>query len=172
MLKSLHVRPYEARDERSWDEYVAASPEATLYHTTRWRKVLEATFPNRHHAWLAEDETGIHGILPLVHQRSVLFGNFLVSLPQSSYGGVCADDDAIASRLVDGAIETARALGADYIQLRQRSRLPGELPFRDRKVSMHLDLGGDPGSLWEGFDAKLRSQIRRPSKDGFTARIG
>jgi len=169
----VRVRPYEFRDQRAWDDYVARSPQATLYHTTRWRTVLETTFPNRHHAWLAEDEAGkILGILPLVHQRSILFGNFLVSLPQSSYGGVCADDAESALALIDGAIDTARALGVGYIQLRQQSPVGSELPFRDRKVSMYLDVSAGPDSLWEGFDAKLRSQIRRPAKDGFVARIG
>jgi len=169
----VRVRPYEFRDQGAWDEYVARSPQATLYHTTRWRKVLETTFPNRHYAWLAEDEAGtIRGILPLVHQRSFLFGNFLVSLPQSSYGGVCADEAGSELALIEGAIETARALGAGYIQLRQQSPVGSELPFRDRKVSMHLAVSAGEGALWEGFDAKLRSQLRRSTKDGFLARLG
>ncbi len=169
----MKIRPYEQRDQASWDEYVARSPHATLYHTTRWRTVLERTTRTRHHAWVAEDETGrIRGILPLVHQRSLLFGSFFVSLPHSSYGGVCADDDAHALALIDAAIVLARNQGVEHIELRQRSPLATTMPFRDAKDSMYLDLGSDLGALWNRFGAKLRSQIRRPAKDGFAARIG
>jgi lipid II:glycine glycyltransferase (peptidoglycan interpeptide bridge formation enzyme) len=36
-----------------------------------------------------------------------------------------------------------------------------------------LDLpAGDPDGLWKGFDAKVRSQVRRPQKEGVTIRFG
>ena len=167
------VRTYEARDDAAWDEYVARSPKATLYHTTRWQEVLRRSFGSRNYAWLAEDSAKtIRGILPTVHLRSLLFGNFLVSLPHSSYGGVCADDDDAAAALVNAAIETAGTIRVDHVQLRQQSALPCALPYRDSKVSMHLSLAGGSAALWSSFDAKVRSQIRRPSKDGFVARMG
>ncbi len=37
-------------------------------------------------------ESGIAGILPLVHIKSILFGNSLVSMPFLNYGGVLTED--------------------------------------------------------------------------------
>ena len=37
---------------------------------------------------------------------------------------------------------------------------------------MRLELGDDPDRLWRQFPPKLRSQIRRPEKDGLVARTG
>ena len=37
---------------------------------------------------------------------------------------------------------------------------------------MRLDLPASAGTLWDGFDPKLRSQIRRPQKEGLEARFG
>ncbi len=37
---------------------------------------------------------------------------------------------------------------------------------------MVLEMGGDADELWKDFDAKLRSQIRKPEKEGLTAKIG
>ena len=43
---------------------------------------------------------------------------------------------------------------------------PKELTCRQHKVSMRLPLDDDPDVLFQGFKAKLRSQIRRPRKAG------
>ena len=59
------------------------------------------------------------------------------------------------------------------LELRSRTRLPISLPVSHRKITVVLDLPpGDPDALWKGFDAKVRSQIRRPQKDGVTIRFG
>lgn len=169
----MTIRRYTEADRERWDRYVARSSHATLYHTSAWRSILEETFGSRYHAWLAEDEGGdVRGILPVVHQRSFLFGNYAISLPHSSYGGVCADTAEHERALVEAAIEWARREGATSVLFRQRSPAACDLPYQDHKHSLHLDLGGGADALWRRFDARLRSQIRRPGKDGFNARMG
>jgi FemAB-related protein (PEP-CTERM system-associated) len=55
-----------------------------------------------------------------------------------------------------------------------RSNIPLRigLPVSHRKITVVLDLPGNPAALLKGFGAKLRSQIRRPQKEGVTVVFG
>jgi serine/alanine adding enzyme len=51
--------------------------------------------------------------------------------------------------------------------------LPVDLPVSHRKITVVLDIpDGGADALWKGFDAKVRSQVRRPQKDGVTVQFG
>ena len=48
-----------------------------------------------------------------------------------------------------------------------------ELPVSHRKITVVLDLmPTDADTIFKRFDSKLRSQIRRPQKEGVTVRFG
>lgn len=155
----------------SWDEYVMSSDRASLYHLSGWREVIEKSFGHATHYLSAEDSTAVHGILPLVHMKSLSFGNFLVSLPYFNYGGIVADDPAISEQLYREAIELAQKVGAEHIELRQTDAIPN-LPARTSKVSMRRALPDHADDLWKSFPAKLRSQVQRPMKAGMSCRVG
>ncbi|HXT48972.1 MAG TPA: hypothetical protein VN717_10070, partial [Gemmatimonadaceae bacterium] len=111
------------------------------------------------------------GVLPLVRVRSMLFGHFLVSMPFVNYGGPLGSDAAVRA-LADEATALARAGRAAVLELRSRRELPLTLPASHRKITVVLDLPSDEGTLWRALDAKVRSQVRRPQKDGITVRFG
>jgi len=59
------------------------------------------------------------------------------------------------------------------LELRGRCELPVSLPVSHQKITVLLDLpGGDPDTLWRQLGSKLRSQIKRPRKEGVEVRIG
>ncbi len=63
--------------------------------------------------------------------------------------------------------------GVKLLELRSPQALPIDLPASHRKITVVLDLPpGGPDALFEGFKAKLRSQVRRPEKEGVTVRWG
>ena len=120
----------------------------------------------------AVDDGGTwRGILPLVHVKTVL-GNYLISMPFLNDGGPLGD--AQAQRvLVDYAIDRSREWGAEILELRSRSDLPAPMTAAHRKVTVMLPLPSSREVLWEKtIKAKLRSQIRRPTKEGMTFRDG
>ena len=169
----MEIRLYQPQDQSRWEDFVKQSPSATLYHQIGWKEVVERSFGHRCHYWLAEDATGrIEGILPVVHLKSALFGSFMVSLPYFNYGGVCAEEATTRSDLLDAAAAGARSAGAAHIEFRHQTPICADLPVKTAKVSMRLDLPESADALFQSFDAKLRSQIRRPTKEGMEARIG
>jgi FemAB-related protein (PEP-CTERM system-associated) len=117
-------------------------------------------------------EREIRGVLPLLVQSNPVHGLFLTSLPFVNYGGLLAADDSSISNLVRVAGDAVRRLGARYAELRQ---LPGrvlDLPSSTHKVRPVLDLPREPATLWDHLPSKLRSQIRRPGKEGIEAHLG
>jgi serine/alanine adding enzyme len=109
----------------------------------------------------------------------------MVSLCFCDYGGVLYDDEASGAMLFDKAVSMMRALRFDCLELRQTFPLPfcaaqgtGSRPdgrqvhVSNEKVRMKLALPKKPDELFASFSAKLRSQIRKPQKDGCTVKTG
>jgi serine/alanine adding enzyme len=155
----------------AWDSYVARHPEATAYHLAGWRDVIEDCFGHRTFYLTATRGGAINGLFPLVLVDG-LVGRFLVSMPFLDYGGVLADEVSTEHSLTEAAIAIAREVGARHLEVRHAHRKELGLVSRTHKVCLRLELPDDPARLWEGLGAKLRSQIRRPQKDGCVARIG
>jgi FemAB-related protein (PEP-CTERM system-associated) len=160
-------------DKQRWDKFVSTSDVSTCYHQSGWKDVVEKAFGHPTYYLMSEDSSGsIDGILPLVHMRSFIFGNFLSSMPFFNYGGFCAANRSIVDRLLTDAREVARETGADYIEFRHEHNLLDELPAKTTKASMRLLVPSDSTELFKSFPSKLRSQIRRAQKEGLTVTIG
>jgi serine/alanine adding enzyme len=120
----------------------------------------------------ARDESRtLLGVLPLVRVRSAVFGHFLVSMPFLNYGGPLGAPDAIRA-LTERAGVLADDDHVKLVELRSRVPLPLELPVSHRKITVVLDLPAEPDQLWSAFGSKLRSQIKRPQKEGVEVRFG
>ena len=70
------------------------------------------------------------------------------------------------------AIEEAKELNADHIELRQQEPMNTTWVSTERKVSMRLPLPNSYEQLVKEFPSKLRSQVRRAQKEGMTVRVG
>jgi FemAB-related protein (PEP-CTERM system-associated) len=164
------------RDDESiarWDRYVLDSPTATGYHLTAWRHVVEEAFGHETvYLMVRDQQRDVRGVLPMVLLDSRLFGRFLVSMPFFNYGGVDAGIPPARDLLLDAAAQEALALRAGHVELRQSEPIACTWKSRERKVSMRLPLSQDFQTLMKGFPSKLRSQIRRPQKEGMVAQVG
>jgi FemAB-related protein (PEP-CTERM system-associated) len=161
------------RDRTRWNDYVAHSGTASCYHRFEWQDIIEKSFGHATWYYFSENEKGhIDGILPLVQMKSALFGNFMVSLPYFTYGGICADSSSVERSLLDHAITLAGERKAEHIELRHTQRMDSGLPVKTAKVSMQLSLPGSAENLWQSFSSKLRSQVQRAVKEGMYARVG
>jgi FemAB-related protein (PEP-CTERM system-associated) len=182
------VRLAGEADEERWDAYALGHPLAEKYHLWGWRRVIGKTFGHPTPYLLAERAGAVAGVLPLAHLKSRVFGNLLVSLPFFNYGGILADSQAAGVALFEWALGLAAELRADQLELRHIEPLPwfqerfndlasrngasGHFLTRRHKVTMRLALPASPELLWAGLRSKLRSQVRRPLKEGCTARVG
>ena len=167
----IHVVEYTG-SEQAWDAFASAQEGYTHFHRLRWRSVIGRVFGHECIYLAAQNSAGeLVGVLPLVRVRSVVFGHYLVSMPFLNYGGPLGSHAGIRA-LVDEAIELARRDKVKLLELRSKSELPVSLPVSHRKITVVLDLPDTPVRLFQGFASKLRSQIRRPEKEGVTVAFG
>ncbi len=157
---------------RQWDAFVDSQPEGKIYHQSVFQKIISDTFGHEPVFLQASEHGELLGVLPLIHMRSKIFGNFLVSIPFFNYGGVCAVTEQARKKLLDTAVNLARKRKARHLELRHVRPLFAHLPHKAHKVCMILELPDSPEALWSQFKSKLRSQIRRPEKDGIYVKAG
>lgn len=167
----MHIRLATAADQHAWDGYVLAHPEGVAYQLWAWCEAVETAYGFSGVYLLAEDDGQLRGVLPLVDFRVPLRGASLISLPYCDAGGVLADNDEVAH----GLLEKARSLA---VQRNTPCRIRSLTPLADAganctdKVRMLLDLPASSEALLAGLKAKLRSQVKKPLRDGLTVRLG
>ncbi len=143
----------------------------------------------------ASADSRVLGLLPLVHLKHPLFGNSLVSLPYFDLGGLLADAPDVEQELLLTALQIGQSRRAQSVELRQSAPLntlkqhSGDLFFRAEigkeashseftaalnrgKKRLLLELPPSVGDLWHSFKAKLRSQIKKPLKEGLRVEQG
>jgi serine/alanine adding enzyme len=161
-------------DGPEWDDHVRASSGASFCHLHGWRHVMEDALGHESRWWVARNDSGdVEGLLPLVRVRSRLFGDYLVSMPFLNYGGPVGTP-AARRALAEHAGRRASELGVDLLELRCRHPLPdSSLTLNQRKLTVVKKLPATSEELWEdGLKAKVRSQVRRPMKEGMEVHFG
>lgn len=156
-------------------EFVRASaPTVPLSKHPAWLEILRIAQNHTVFAIEAVSCGQTFGFLPLAYVRSLLFGRFLVSLPYLNSNGVCAESADVQAHLVNRAVHLAQELGVRYLELRQEKAIdhPELTAQLTSKVHMRLELPGAVEHLWKGLDSKVRNQVRKGEKQGFTVHWG
>ncbi|MCW8855326.1 MAG: FemAB family PEP-CTERM system-associated protein [Gammaproteobacteria bacterium] len=155
------------------DEYVSKSDRASVYHLTAWCKLINDVFTHDSYYIYAESEDNeIVGALPLVHIKSRIFGNYIVSMPYFNYGGAIGNCESIENKMMQAAINLASQLNVEHIEFRDTDDRCDLFPVRNDKVNMILELPDSPELLGKMIGAKKRSQIKRPQKEGVKSIVG
>jgi serine/alanine adding enzyme len=156
-----------------WDAFVQRQVGWTHFHLCAWQSVVRTVWKHETLYLTARKADGtLCGVLPLVRVRSRLFGDFVCSMPFVSYGGPLGSAEAVRA-LAQWAIEYSDTQRVDLLELRSYIALPLDMAVSHRKVTVVLDLPGSGSeALMKSFDAKVRSQVRRPVKEGIEVKFG
>jgi len=162
-----------AGSEAEWDACVQSSAGWTLFHRWGWKAVIEHVFDHECLYLAARDPTGrVAAVLPLVHAKSFLFGDYLISMPFVNYGGPLGSETAVPA-LVQHAVDIARERGVDLLELRNREPIALELPVSHRKITCLLDLEpGNAAAVWQRLTSNVRRKVRHAQKEGFDVSFG
>ena len=158
-------------DAQLWRQFVEDHIECSNYHRWGWRQVIENSFHWPTFYLMAEEDNRIHGILPLIWQKSWMFGSFLTSLPFLNCGGVIAESQAAKKALVAEAIALARQLRVKHLELRHRLNPELGLPTRTHKVAVVRRVEPTE-TMWAALPHKVRTDIRKGIKSDLEADFG
>ncbi|MDQ2891201.1 MAG: FemAB family PEP-CTERM system-associated protein [Gemmatimonadota bacterium] len=173
----VHVGPY-AGAGAEWDGFLRSTARTGTTHTHchlyGWKRIMQSAMGHDAPYIAARDASGaLRGVLPLVRIRSRLFGHYLISMPFLNYGGPVGDSEAITA-LARYAATMADDCGATLLEMRCRGEIPSGRQFAisHRKITVLMDMSGGSEALWRRLPSKVRSQIRRPAKDGVIVQFG
>ena len=167
----LRVRAFEAGDAARWDRFVEQSPDATFFHRSAWRGIVEDVLRHRCHFLLAERGDAVCGVLPLAETKSRLFGHALVSLPFCVYGGPAADDAEAASALVQAAVDLAQSLRVSHLELRNRAPRCAGWPRQELYVTFRKPILPDAAENLKAIPRKQRAMVRKGIAHGLRGEI-
>ena len=156
----------------AWDAYLNTAPDASFYQLYGWNRINKDHFSHQVYNLAAYENGKMVGVFPLVYIKSRLFGKILCSMPFVNFGGPCANSPAIEKKLLNAAIEIANRNNVDYLELRLTRIVDVALPTTQHKISMTLDLAANPDDIWNNFNTKHRTNIRRVYKNDVEVRTG
>ena len=182
----LIIKRCNSADQETWDDYVCHHLNGTLYHLFAWMDIIQSTYSHTPYYLMAvriNAEEGKHqegeqsrekisGVLPLIHLKSIIFGNQLISMPYLDIGGILADDVEVENALIKEALKIGSHIGIELIEFRSQSASrwaksgnsneiiePGKktaIYTHQNKARMLLELPSSSEELMKGFKSKLR----------------
>jgi len=168
----LRIASLDAASAERWDAFVAGCAAGSFFHRAGWKRVIETSLGHECHFLYAERHGRIVGVLPLVHVKSRLFGNSLISTGFTVGGGPIAEDDQALAELDLRAQALADRLEVDYLEYR------GATPFHPdwaRNDGLYVDfrkpIGPDPEKDMLAIPRKQRAMVRKGIKLGLTSVI-
>ena len=158
----IKIRVIEDRDSGRWEAYVLSHPSSTFFHRVGWREIFKKIFRLEPHYLLAERGSETIGVLPLVLQRSVLFGKALISLPFCVEGGPLTSDDDADAALTRVAIDLQNKTGAPYLEFRsRRAARVGWVSRTDLYATFSRPLSSDDKENLLAIPRKQRAVVRK-----------
>ena len=163
------VSRLEADDAAAWETFLAAHPEGTPFHSLAWRDAVRAGLGHDTPYLIARIGGETVGILPLVHVKTRLFGNSLVSTGFSVGGGILARDDVAAEALAAAAIALGEERNVDCLELRGTRALFDGWPTKaETYAGFAAPLIADADERLKAIPRKKRADVRKGIKAGFT----
>jgi FemAB-related protein (PEP-CTERM system-associated) len=172
LAREIRVVPLKSASAAAWDRFVQSAPNATFFHRAGWKEVIQRSFGHSCYFLQAKREGRTTGVLPLVHLRSRLFGNALISNAYGVYGGPVASDDASLAALNQAAEGLAAKLGVDYLEYRLRS--PSILPWKRNSelyATFRKRLAPDPETVLKTVPRKRRAMLRKAKALGLKSEV-
>ena len=169
---AVTIRYARDEDASNWDAFVVATPDATFFHRFGWRNIFREIFRLDTHYLIAERNRTITGILPLVHQNSLFFGNTLSSLPFCAEGGPVAIDIESRAMLDKAAIELMRTLRAQSLEF--RTRIPSRAGWTARSglyATFARGLSPDAEANLRTIPRKQRAVVRKTLQGGLSSHV-
>jgi FemAB-related protein (PEP-CTERM system-associated) len=167
------ARPLEQRDYENWDRFVWQWPEATFFHLTGWKRVIERTFGYRSRYLIAMRAERVTGVLPLFETSNWLQGKCLISTPMAVYGGICAEDEESRNALLHGAKRMAQEQKVQHLELRQQQgQLFADFHPNTMYSTFSGELDADPEAMLKRLPRDTRYMIRKGQKNGLKVECG
>jgi hypothetical protein len=161
MPGSLLTTTAGAEADDAWDRALTRFPDATIFHTSAWARVLQQTYGFTRHFFAQGALSSPDALLPLMAINSPLTGRRGVALPFTDECPLLSTSPEATRATWDAAVDVARNERWRYLEL--RGPLSGA-PASTRFWGHRLSLTGPEGQLFQNCTSAVRRAIRKAQK--------
>jgi len=157
--------------DSEWDDAINMHPDATIFHSTAWARVLVDTYGHRPCYVQMSLNGNLLALVPMMEVQSVLTKSRGVCLPFSDY---CAPltFSSFGHELVTQKLQQiARERGWSYFELRSHSIIPVDVPASESYYGHFLDLRIGSEALISNFSSSVQRAVRKAERSGLTVSI-
>jgi CelD/BcsL family acetyltransferase involved in cellulose biosynthesis len=167
--ETTQISAFDPRETPSWDRFVAACPDGTVFHTSAWAEVLAETYSYEPRYFAAVNDSGdIVAGVPTMLVKSRITGRRMIGLPFSDACAPLLEGGEDDGRVLDALLEDYRAQGCAYIELRGGSSEGlAERGFRSFAFLRHeISLEPPLDEIESGFSSAKRRARNRALNEG------
>lgn len=156
-----------------WDRAVARNPDATIFHSSAWAKVLSETYGHTPHYLSLSHNAEPAVLVPVMEVKSLFTGRRGVCLPFSDFCAPLKFDRTLSDdAMVDHLSDLARERRWKYFEVRGPLSFDGARPSPHHTVYGHkLDLTKSPSELFDAFSSSVHRALRKAERSGLTVEI-
>ncbi|MEO7725581.1 MAG: peptidoglycan bridge formation glycyltransferase FemA/FemB family protein, partial [Chthoniobacterales bacterium] len=148
----------------AWDKLVLSHPEATLFHSSAWGKVLAKTYGHEPFYFQVVRNGVTEALIPVMEVNSFFTGRRGVCLPFSDFCGPLWFGNAETAVAFEELASLARERRWGHVQLRDQLPVASATAFYGHS----LDLRPGAEALFARFSSPVRRAIRKAEKSGLT----
>ena len=169
---SVVIKPLTEQSAPAWDRFVEGHAGGTFFHRAAWSTVLARAFRHTSMFAYAERDGAITGVLPLVHVKTAMFGNTLISSPFCVYGGpLCVDAESRAAldEYASLAMDRTKASALEYRFRENPDADSGAEQWQskdDLYVTFRKPIERDDAANMKSIPRKQRAMVRKGVERG------
>jgi FemAB-related protein (PEP-CTERM system-associated) len=172
VISRVLIREIQPGDEERWDAFVESAPDATFFHLSAWKRVIETAFGHRTYYLIAERDQIVTGVLPLTLVKTRLFGRSLISNAFSVYGGPVATDLDSLQALEAAAVELKQKLGVPVLEFRSWAETRAHWPCRrDLYAGFRKPIDPSVDKNMRAIPRKQRAMVRKGVQNGLKSEL-
>ena len=153
-----------------WDGYVKNHPDATVYHMSAWGRAVSKSMGHKCYYIYVEENDEICALVPLIHIKSVLFGNSLISVAFATGGGPIFDNQQALALLDEECRNLSHNLDVDFLECRNVDEVHDDWPSKKEMYSIfRKTLSSDNEENMLAIPRKQRAMVRKGIKFGLRA---
>jgi hypothetical protein len=157
-------------DGPKWEALLAASPNATFFHTLEWARLWEEGYPFFESFFLVKKNAdgSYRAGLPFVKAKKLLTGYY--SMPMGSYGGAVGEGDLTG--LYRRWLEITTGIKRERLAVSSPLEILdlGRLGFHQKKLSTQVVEGLAGSPIEKGWSAKTKSEFKYALASGLSLR--
>ena len=157
--------------DKEWDDAVSAHPDATIFHSTAWARVLVDTYGHRPCYVQISLNGGLLALVPMMEVRSVLTRSRGICLPFSDYCAPLTLSSFGHERVTQKLQQIAHERCWSYFELRSHSIVPVNTPASESYYGHFLDLRIGPEALISNFASSVKRAVRKAQRSGLNVSI-